>query len=202
MKNLVYFLLIITISYSCKNKLTDNEFDYSNTFDYNVEESDVSFILPKGYSKKTFSEYKTLILESELAQEIKDSQFKIIENIKSKFPNIDLFIEMSSLQNLIWILRKTPRVELNQDAVTYIGQTFRQVKREDNLAVYKEKIISSKLYFKKKYKYVQIRTKQNTINGERYLTHYFISTKKNSFGISFANIEYLNFQDYVNRIKL
>ena len=85
---------------------------------------------------------------------------------------------MNSLQNLIWILRKTPRVELNQDAVNYIGQTFRKVKTEGNLVVYKEKFISNKLYFKKKYKYVQVRTKQNTVNGERYLNHYFISTKK------------------------
>lgn len=34
------------------------------------------------------------------------------------------------------------------------------------------------------------------------MTFYFISTKTNSFGISFANIEDLKFQSYVNRIKV
>lgn len=201
-KKIILFLLIISLFLNCKKGTEDKGFDYSKAFDYEVEESNISFLLPNGYSKKTFSEYKTIISESELSQDIKDSQYKIIDNIEQKFPHIDLFIEMSSPQNLMWILRKTPRVELNQEAVSFIGQTFRQVNRDNNLEIHNEDFISNKLFFKKLYKYVQVRTKQNTVNGERYMTYYFISTKKNSFGISFANIEDLDFQNYVNRIKV
>ena len=203
MKRKLFLLFILISTFSCKEKNSDKDsFDYGNTFEHKINESNISFLIPKGYSQKTITEYRNLIQELDYSYQIKEYQDYILSNFEKRFPNSDIFVEMKSLQNLIWIFRKGPHVELNQDALKFVAEFYKLNKKDNTLIVHKEEIVSNKLFTTKRYKYIQLKTKQIYIQGERYFSHYIISTKKNSFGISYVNINGSDFQDYVNRIKL
>ena len=203
MREIIIGIVIILILGNCSGQtaIEKDSFDYDQTFEYEIPESKVAFVLPKSYSKKTISEYKEMMNNSHLSNEIKDNQMNVLNNIKNKFPNFDLLIDTITLEDLIWIIRTGPHVELNKESAQLAVQIYTQNNPKNDLIVQKEKLIEKKLISMNWYKYIKLKVKQDYFQGERYLTHYLISTNKKTFGISFMSNSGKDFQEYVNKIK-
>lgn len=199
-----WLLMIVIGLLSCNEapkKTVVDDFDYGMTYTFDIPESGVSLVLPNEYVKTTIEEYKSLLESSELAPEIIENQFMALSNINFSFPNFDLLVDTSTYENLIWIIRKGPHIELNTETSKLAVELFTQRTPRDNKIVQKEELLGQKLVSRRWYKYVQWNVKQEYVHGVRYFTHYLISTNSITFGISFMNKENDDFKEYINRIQ-
>lgn len=195
--------VLIAIAFGCNTPAEKKEdtFNYDLTYEFEVPESGIAFILPKEYIKTSVEEYKELIKSADLSDDIKENQEGVLSRINSSFPNFDILVDTLTYENLIWIIRKGPHIELTPETSKLAVQVLTQNNFSSNEIIQNEEVLGQKLVSKKWYKYVQLNIKQTSIQGERYFTHYLISTKNHTFGISFMNKENNDFKEYINRLK-
>lgn len=203
-KEILLCVFTILLWGNCQHpsKVKQDPFDLDQSFEYEVPESKIAFLLPNEFSKKTIAEYQEMILASDLPDDIKKNQLSVLDNIPAKLPNLDILIDTVTLENFIWIIRSGPHVELNKASAKLAIDLYLEHRPGNNAAVVqKEEIVEKRLLTKSWYKYIKLKVKQDYLLGERYFTHYLISSREHSFGISFMNREGYDFQEYVNRIK-
>jgi hypothetical protein len=203
-RDIIFAFLIILFLENCNSQSNaeKDSFNYDKTFNYEIPESKIIFVLPDKYSKKTVEEYKELMNNSHLSDEIISNQINLLNSVKNNFPNFDLLIDTISFEGLIWIIRTGPQIELNKESAKLFVQSYSQNKQNNNLTHQIEEIVEKKLISKEFYKYIKLKIKQEYFEGERYFTHYLISTNENTLGISIVDKNGNDYQEFINRIKL
>ena len=198
MRSILFALVVILMS--CGGQ--SNTFDYSKTKQYAVPESNIAFVIPKEYSKTTIDDYKDLMYSSDFSDEIITIQINTLNNIVSKFHKFDLLVDTVSLENLIWIIRSGPHIELDRQMLNMAVELYTQNNSFDSLIINKEKLIDKQLIYKDGFNYIKLKMEQEYFRGIRLVSHYLISTDDKTFGISFISTENKDYQEYVNRTIL
>lgn len=188
----------------CKNNSQEREdqFDYSKITMHTVPESKISFILPKEYSKKSSIEYKEMILNSNINEESKINMIIELSKLENQFSNMEIFVDTITLINLVF-LTKGPYIKLNKKNAELAVQAYTQIYSNPNLQGNDEKILETKLISRSQYKYVKVKVRTENYEGKKgILSHYLISTKNKTFGLSVLNTNGDDFQELVNRIRI
>ena len=107
-----------------------------------------------------------------------------------------------SLENLIWIIRSGPHIELDRQMLNMAVELYTQNNSFDSLIINKEKLIDKQLIYKDGFNYIKLKMEQEYFRGNRLVSHYLISTDDKTFGISFISTENKDYQEYVNRTIL
>jgi len=204
MKELAFGFLIILSFGNCNSSSNaiQEPFDYRQTYEYEVPESEIAFILPKEYLKITVSEYYEIINNSDLSDELKEYRNNAIYKLAKYYPNSDLLIDTTTLVNSISILRTGPHINLNKELAKLAVQNFIKNRPTHSEYILEESLLEDQYVSKKRYKYLKIKIKQTKTTGYIYMTHYMISTNTSSLGISFFNTEDIDFQEYINRLRV
>lgn len=188
----------------CKNYSQEREdqFDNSKISMHTVPESKISFILPKEYSKKSSIEYKEMILNSNINEESKINMIIELSKLENQFSNMEIFVDTITLINLVF-LTKGPYIKLNKKNAELAVQAYTQIYSNPNLQGNDEKILETKLISRSQYKYVKVKVRTENHEGKKgILSHYLISTKNKTFGLSVLNTNGDDFQELINRIRI
>lgn len=193
---LILFALVVILM-NCGSQ--SNTFDYSKTKQYAVPESNIAFVIPKEYSKITIDDYKDLMYSSDFSDEVISSQINTLSNIENKFHKFDLLVDTTTLENLIWIIRSGPYIELDRQMLNMAVEMYSQTNSFDSLIINKEELIEKQLIYMDGFNYIKLKMEQDYIKGTRLVSHYLISTDDKTLGISFLSTENKDYQEYVNR---
>ena len=204
MKRILKISVLIILLIGCKNYSQEREdqFDNSKISMHTVPESKISFILPKEYSKKSSIEYKEMILNSNINEESKINMIIELSKLENQFSNMEIFVDTITLINLVF-LTKGPYIKLNKKNAELAVQAYTQIYSNPNLQGNDEKILETKLISRSQYKYVKVKVRTENHEGKKgILSHYLISTKNKTFGLSVLNTNGDDFQELINRIRI
>lgn len=171
----------------------------------NLKEVGTQIPIPTTYEQYSLEEFAYWVLESTEDSTLYEMQLKKMEDLYQMNGNKVFWVDTLNHNNFIAVFYGNELGRINwsaQNAKLMLAILKKNVRVSDTTFIQQVDYLQETRGRGSKYDYLKIKTKQQTLLGERYLTMYAISTHKHTFMVSVANTAAEDYQQLINNLRV